>query len=87
MTRDDFTYKTDCKGETFTNIVTGYTQKIRNKSIYCVFYKDGYIGDVQTKKDVERFITNLIKYDRLTYTQEYKTATGEIKTYNPYYDK
>ena len=72
MTRADFTYRTDCKGETFTNIETGYTQKIRNKSIYCVFYKGGYIGLVQTKKDAERFIANLIKYNKLTYTQEYR---------------
>ena len=72
MTRTDFTYRTDCKGETFTNIETGYTQKIRNKSIYCVFYKGGFIGVVQTKKDAERFIANLIKYNKLTYTQEYR---------------
>lgn len=72
MTRTDFTYRTDCKGETFTDIETGYTQKIRNKSIYCVFYKGGFIGTVQTKKDAERFIANLIKYNKLTYTQEYR---------------
>ena len=72
MTRNEFTYKTDCKGETFTNIATGYIQKIRNKSIYCVFYKGDFIGVVETKKDAERFIANLIKYNKLTYTQEYR---------------
>lgn len=87
MTRSEFTYKTNCKGESFKNISTGYEEKIRNKSLYCVFYKGGYIGAVSTKKDAERFIANLIKYNRLTYTQEYKTETGEIKAYNPYYDK
>ena len=72
MKRSDFTYRTNCKGESFTNIVTGYTQKIRNKSSYCVFYKGGYIGDVRCKKDAESFIANLIKYNKLTYTQVYK---------------
>lgn len=72
MERTDFTYRTDCKGETFTNIATGYTEKIRNKSIYCVFYKGGFIGIVETKKAAERFIANLIKYNKLTYTQEYR---------------
>lgn len=72
MTRSDFTYRTDCKGETFANIATGFTDKIRNKSIYCVFFKGDYIGKVQTKKDAERLIANLIKYNKLTYTQEYR---------------
>ena len=72
MTRTDFTYKTGCKGETFKDITTGYDVKIRNKSIYCVFYKGGFIGEVQTKKDAEKFIANLIKYNKLTYTQEWR---------------
>lgn len=72
MTRADFTYKTDCKGKIFKKITTGYEEKIRNKSVYCVFYKGGYLGTVMTKKDAERFIANLIKYHKLTYTAEYR---------------
>lgn len=66
MKRADFTYKTNCKGEIFKG------RKITNKSNYCVFYKGEFIGEVGTKKDAEKFIANLIKYDKLTYTQEYR---------------
>lgn len=72
MTRDEFTYYTNCKGETFTNVVYKFQETIRNKSLYCVFYKGEYIGKVETKKDAEKFIANLIKYNKLTYTQEYR---------------
>ena len=72
MLRTDFTYKTNCKGQVFTNVATGYKQKINNKSVYCVFYKGDYIGVVETKKAAERFIENLIRHDKLTYTQEYR---------------
>ena len=71
MKRSDFTYRTDCKGETFTDL-KGYTRKIRNKSIYCVFYKGDFIGIVDTKTAAEKFISNLIKYNKLEYTQEYR---------------
>lgn len=65
--REDFTYATKQKGKIFNG-----TNKIRNNSNYVVFYKGQYNGELATKKDAERYIDNLVKYQKLTYTAEYK---------------
>ena len=66
MKRNVFSYKTNCKGEIYNG---GY--KIRNNSNYCIFYKGNFIGEVGSKKDAERYIDNLIRHNKLTYTQEF----------------
>lgn len=62
---EDFTYKTRCKGMYFEN------RKITNNSNYIVFYKGEFVGEVGTKKDACKFIENLVKYQKLTYTAIY----------------
>ena len=71
MLRSDFTYLTHCKGEIFNNTVYKLAIPIRNNSNYCIFYKGNFIGEVRTKKDAEAFIGNLIRHNKLTYTQEF----------------
>lgn len=63
--RNNFTYVTRQKGKTFGAV------KITNNSNYIVLYNDHYVGEVRTKTDAEKFIANLIKYQKLEYTQEY----------------
>ena len=63
--REDFTYATRQKGKMFGKV------KITNNSNYVVFYNACYIGEVRTKTDAEKYIANLIKYQKLKYTQEY----------------
>ena len=63
---NDFTVETKCKGKVYG------TYKITNNSNHLVFYKGEFVGEVKTKKDARAFINNLVKYQKLEYTQEYK---------------
>lgn len=65
MTAKDFTFATRQKGRIFGS------RKITNNSNYVVFFKGEFVGEVGTKRDAERFIKNLVKYQKLEYTQEY----------------
>ena len=63
--REDFSYIKGRKGKTFGSVC------ITNNSNYVVLFKGGYVGEVGGKKQAELFIDNLIRYQRLEYTQEY----------------
>lgn len=62
---NDFTVETKCKGKVFGN------RKITNNSNHVVFYKGEFVGEVMTKEAARAFINNLVKYQKLEYTQEY----------------
>ena len=63
--KEDFTVKTKCKGNVYGAI------KITNNSNHLIFFKGEYIGEVRTNKDAIAFINNLVKYQKLKFTQEY----------------
>ena len=64
---EDFTVKTKCKG-----YVKGRygDVKITNNSNHVIFFKGKYIGEERTNKDAIALINNLVKYQKLEFTQE-----------------
>ena len=64
MKINEFTFETKLKGQVYGN------RKITNNSNYIVFYKGQFVGEVKTRKDAQRYIENLIRHQKLEYTQE-----------------
>lgn len=64
INKDNFKILTHQKGAIYAG------RKITNNSNHIVFYNDTFVGEVKTQKDARRFIDNLVKYQRLVYTQE-----------------
>lgn len=65
MTHSDFTFETKCKGKAFGDY------KITNNSNWIVYYKGKFVGELKTKKNAIDFIDNLVRHNKLEYTQEY----------------
>lgn len=61
----DFSFKTKCKDMIFNG-----SYRIKNNSNYIVFYKDSFIGETRTKKDAINFIDNMVRHQKLEYTQD-----------------
>lgn len=63
--REHFKVVTKQKGQIYKG------RKITNNSNHIVLYKGDFVGEVRSKSDSERLISNLIKYQRMEYTQEF----------------
>ena len=64
INKDNFKILTQQKGAIYAG------RRITNNSNCIVLYNETFVGEVKTKKDARRFIDNLVKYQRLVYTQE-----------------
>ena len=59
---ENFTIRTKCKGMKFGD------REIRNNSNHIIFYDGVFVGEVRTKTDAHKFISNLVTNQKLTYT-------------------
>ena len=62
--KEDFSFATHRKGDIYNG------RKVRNNSNYIVFHKGNFVGELKNKSNAIAFIDNLVKYQKLEYTQE-----------------